>query len=320
MIDDKPRTEAPPAGQEAAPRFPPIAYPLLALAFGGVLVWSFSRILLAVTKDQAVLIAILMATNVLVGSALIAYGRRVRRRPASFPLVVASGLAVVGAGIAAFTFGDLAPGGPGEGEGRHPPITLTASGLRFLEPELRLPAGGEVTVQFRNDDQGVPHDFVLFDGPDAAAPELFDGPEVTGIASTEYSFTAPPPGSYFFHCSIHPTEMTGTATVAEGGGAPGGGPPGAVEVTARGTAFTPTEVSIPPGGEVIIRFVNEDANIPHNMSVFEGQDATGAPVFTGEVITGPAETEYMFVAPEPGSYFFRCDVHPVQMTGTITVG
>jgi plastocyanin len=339
MIEDKPRTDLPRPQEDRqpeGPRLPPIAYPLLGLVFGAVLVWSFSRILLAspdITIDLAlftihlegqyvaVAVATLTALNILVGSALIAYGRRVRRRPASFPLVVAGGLIVVAAGIVAFTFGDQPPGeGPG-GEPGAPPVALTASGIAFQQQQLTLPGGGEVIVEFQNQDEGVPHDFVLFDGADATARQLFDGPEIIGVSSTEYRFPAPPPGTYFFHCSIHPTQMTGTATVMEGGGpGPGPGPgPSALEVTARGTAFTPTELSVPPGPQVRIHFVNEDDAIPHNISIFEGEDDTGTQVLAGEIITGPAEIDYSFAA-EPGSYFFRCDIHPTQMTGTITVG
>jgi plastocyanin len=37
-------------------------------------------------------------------------------------------------------------------------------------------------------------------------------------------------------------------------------------------------------------------------------------------VTGPTTTTYTFTAPStPGSYFFRCDVHPTQMTGTFVV-
>jgi plastocyanin len=325
MIEDRPRTDLPPTEEEEGPRFPPIAYPLLGLLFAGILVWSLSRILLAVSKDQAVAVAIFMATNVLVASALVAYGRRVRRRPASFPLIVAAGVALVAAGIVAFTFGDRPPGelAEGGGGGGARPVPLTASGIKFLEPEITLPAGGPVAIDFRNQDTGVQHDFVLFDGSDATATELFDGPEITGVDSTVYTFPAPPPGSYFFHCSIHPTQMTGTALVREGpppGGGQGGGAPGPVEVTAKDIAFAPTDLSLPAHGEVTIRLVNEDASVPHNIAIFKGQDASGDLVFRGDVIDGPGETDYTFPAPPPGTYFFHCDIHPTQMTGTITVG
>src|SRR5205823_9897940 len=85
---------------------PPILYPLLAIVFGGILVWSFSRILLSVSKRDAAAIALLMALNILIGAALVAYGPRVRRRSAAFPLLVGAGIVVIAAGSLAFTFGD----------------------------------------------------------------------------------------------------------------------------------------------------------------------------------------------------------------------
>lgn len=37
-------------------------------------------------------------------------------------------------------------------------------------------------------------------------------------------------------------------------------------------------------------------------------------------MTGPATTTYTFTAPStPGTYFFRCDVHPTVMTGQFIV-
>src|SRR2546426_2751004 len=76
---------------EHRPALPPVAYPLLGLVFGGILVWSFSRVLLAVKKEWAPVIGLLMALNVLVGAAVVAYGSRGRRRPTAFPLLVAGG-------------------------------------------------------------------------------------------------------------------------------------------------------------------------------------------------------------------------------------
>jgi plastocyanin len=40
----------------------------------------------------------------------------------------------------------------------------------------------------------------------------------------------------------------------------------------------------------------------------------------GDVITGPKKITYTFDAPEkPGTYFFRCDIHPTTMTGQFIV-
>lgn len=311
------------------PRFPGFVYPLLGLAFGAVLVWSFSRILLAVDQTQAAAIALLMALNVLIGGALVAYGRRVRRRPVAFPLLVLAAVALVAMGtVSAIAFGDRAPEKEATGGGPPPQqtVTLVAKDVAFDQKQLTLTAGVPVAMTFDNQDSGVPHDFVLFDGPDASAPTIFDGPLVTGPATTTYRFRVSDPGSYFFHCRVHPIPaMSGTVIVGPApenpppGGGPSGGPPGPVAIAARNTAFSPTEVHVPGGGQITIRFDNQDANTPHNIAVFQGQDATAPRIFTGDLVTGPKAVDYTFASPAAGTYFFHCDVHPAQMTGTITV-
>ncbi len=40
----------------------------------------------------------------------------------------------------------------------------------------------------------------------------------------------------------------------------------------------------------------------------------------GEIFSGVAQMESTFTTPGPGTYFFRCDVHPVTMVGTVVVG
>jgi plastocyanin len=321
LVEERPQPEIEDETGEAPRRaMPPIAYPLLAVAFGGALVWSFSRVLLAVDKDQAVAIAILMALNILVGAALIAYGSRVRRRPAAMPFLVLAGLALIGVGLVAnFAYGDR---GPEKREANGPPpksetVSVTAQGTKFLETQLTLTAAANVTINFDNKDSGVQHNIAIFKGSDATGPLVFRGAIETGPTVARYTLRAPPPGTYFFHCDVHPTQMTGTITVKPPTGAP---PAGAPTVTAQNTAFNPTTVKLTPvAGKVTIHFDNKDAGIQHNIAVFKGTDATGELLFRGAFVTGPATKEYSFDAPPPGTYFFHCDVHPLQMTGTITV-
>jgi plastocyanin len=70
---------------------------------------------------------------------------------------------------------------------------------------------------------------------------------------------------------------------------------------------------------VLLTLVNEDP-VPHDFSLYLGEDATG-PIHIGEVFSGPgtAVTEEFTAPTEPGDYFFRCDVHPIDMTGTFVV-
>ena len=95
---------------------------------------------------------------------------------------------------------------------------------------------------------------------------------------------------------------------------PGGG---VVRIVAEGIAFDTAELALPAEGEAVIAFDNRDAGIPHNVSVYSEQG--GEAIFQGEIITGPATIEYRFPPPDPGSYYFQCDVHP-QMQGTASVG
>jgi plastocyanin len=104
-------------------------------------------------------------------------------------------------------------------------------------------------------------------------------------------------------------------TMGAGGG--GGQQPGAGPgITARGIVFNVTELKLPAGTETPLPFDNQDAGIPHNVSIYTEQG--GEPLFQGEIITGPAKVTYQVPALEPGSYYFQCDVHP-NMNGTVTV-
>jgi len=331
-VDERDPMEAPdvPAGgggvepdqPEGRGGVPPILYPVLALVFGGALVWAFSRILLAISdraitigglriegKAATAAIALLTALNVLIGAALVAYGSRVRRRPASFPLLLGAGVLVIAGGITAMTFG--APT-----EERVQTVNLVAQGITFQQKTLTFTAGSKVSMVFDNKDAGTQHNFVLFNGKNASAPQLFSGTVITGPSITHYSFTAPPPGTYFFHCQIHPTQMTGTATVSA---APAAGPPGALQLTGKSLKFSPTTLSAKAGAQVIIHFTNADPSVPHNVVVFRGKDATAPALFTGPAISGPASVDYGFTAPGPGTYFFHCQFHPTTMKGTLTV-
>ena len=58
---------------------------------------------------------------------------------------------------------------------------------------------------------------------------------------------------------------------------------------------------------------------PHNVAVYSEADGGGDEIVIGDIITGPDVTTQVVVpALEPGTYYFRCDVHP-EMEGTIVV-
>ncbi|MEN6341362.1 MAG: cupredoxin domain-containing protein [Methanospirillum sp.] len=78
-------------------------------------------------------------------------------------------------------------------------------------------------------------------------------------------------------------------------------------------------ITAPAGAQVTVTFNNMDSGVPHNFAVYTDSSAT-TPIFKGPIVTGPTTTTYTFTAPStPGTYFFRCDVHPTIMTGTFVV-
>jgi plastocyanin len=91
---------------------------------------------------------------------------------------------------------------------------------------------------------------------------------------------------------------------------------GAVAISASGIAFEQATVTAPAGKAFQITFDNKDAGTPHNVAIHK-DNASGAEVFKGEIITGPATTTYNVPALDAGTYAFVCSVHP-NMTGTLT--
>jgi plastocyanin len=110
------------------------------------------------------------------------------------------------------------------------------------------------------------------------------------------------------------------------------GTPAAAEPTAPGTVtieisavptikFDRDTITVTAGSEVTLKFTNDDTDVPHNWAAYTDSTATELiPGAITEICSGPCGEEITFTAPsEPGEYFFRCDVHPTTMTGTLVV-
>ena len=92
-------------------------------------------------------------------------------------------------------------------------INLTAKGLSFDKSSITVSAGAKVTVNFNNQDSGIPHNFSVYTNSSASST-VFVGQIITGPGTTTYQFTAPlTSGTYFFRCDVHPTSMTGSFIV-----------------------------------------------------------------------------------------------------------
>jgi plastocyanin len=113
------------------------------------------------------------------------------------------------------------------------------------------------------------------------------------------------------HTTATPAATTAIATIPSGSVT--------INLVASGIAFDQSRITVPAGSQVTINFDNRDAGIPHNFALYADVSAT-APLFKGEIITGPKMTTYYFTAPtRPGTYYFQCDVHPSLMNGQFIV-
>jgi plastocyanin len=215
------------------------------------------------------------------------------------------------------------PGGGGAG------AVVTAQGLQFDTDRIELPAGAPSTIHFENNDPGIQHNIAIFTDS-SLGTNLFRGEIVTGPAAVDYAIPPLDPGTYYFHCDVHPT-MSGTVvvkggggggppppTAAPGGGAGGGGTANPSTVVAQGLAFSTAEIALPPDAPSTIHFENKDAGVSHDIAIYT-DSSLGTNLFRGQIITGPASIDYSIPALKPGTYYFHCDVHPT-MHGSVTVG
>ncbi len=114
-------------------------------------------------------------------------------------------------------------------------------------------------------------------------------------------------------CAAGDTDDDGNGT---GNGATATVVDGVVEIRADDLLFDADVIEAPAGEPFTIRFTNGEA-VPHNISVYTEEG--GELIVLGTVI-GEGETDEVQVpALDAGEYFFVCDVHREEMTGTLVV-
>jgi len=86
------------------------------------------------------------------------------------------------------------------------------------------------------------------------------------------------------------------------------------------TKFEKTDITIDAGKTVTITVNNTDTGVRHNFALYktkEYADAVRDELAKTEICTAPCK-QTADVNLTAGKYFFHCDVHPSQMTGTLT--
>ena len=108
---------------------------------------------------------------------------------------------------------------------------------------------------------------------------------------------------------------TETAAAGEGGGEAAGA--GRNAISAANLQFDTNELSLPAGQPTTFTLQNEDTQ-PHNLSIYEDESAEKA-LFEGDVVDGGQTGQYDIPSIPAGEYFFRCDLHPDSMVGTVVL-
>jgi plastocyanin len=88
-----------------------------------------------------------------------------------------------------------------------------------------------------------------------------------------------------------------------------------VTITANALAFDTATVTLEAGSARTMRLVNLE-NVPHNVAIYINQLASQS-LFVGKLINR-GEIVYQLPPLEPGTYFFRCDLHP-EMKGSLVI-
>jgi plastocyanin len=112
-----------------------------------------------------------------------------------------------------------------------------------------------------------------------------------------------------------PTKSAAPSSEASAGasGEPGGsGNPNLVVISASGIQYDQQTVTAPANTPFQIKFENNAAGTPHNVSIHLG-GSTGAELFKGTVFNGVETRTYDVPALDAGQYAFVCTVHPTMI-------
>jgi len=188
----------------------PVAIPVVGLFTIFCLMFSISRVLLAVPEQASTVIAIAIAVVILGAATLVNFRPGLSKRSLLAVLAMA-GVLLAGGGVAAASFGQRTIEKP---EGMAPgPVKVAAQGLQFLNKEITVKADLPADIAFNNKDKNISHNVAVASDAEFTN-RIFTGDVVPGPVSIDYKFKAPAEGVYFFRCDIHPN-MQGKLTVTK---------------------------------------------------------------------------------------------------------
>jgi plastocyanin len=182
----------------------------LALAIFSVM-FFMSRVLLAVPEKAATTIALVVAVGILAAAAVVTLRPRVSSN-SLVGLLAVSGVLMAGGGIVGAAAGQRELP---HAEGPHAAtVDLVAKGNQFTKKTIELPAEHPPEIVFDNRDPNILHNVAVFSDPEFTRRE-FTGEVFAGPETKRYRFRQLPPGTHYFRCDMHPTNMIGEVHVEE---------------------------------------------------------------------------------------------------------
>lgn len=179
----------------------PVALPAAAFLLAATIAISMSRILLAVSKNGAVAIALVAALAILCACAWVAARPRINSS-AILTLVALAVISTAGAGITGVAAGEREFHHAGEDHGEA--IHVVAKGVKFDKAEIKVAAEEHVEIEFENEDVDVFHNIAVYESEAPDAEPIFNGEGFPGDDHRTYELETPEPGTYFFVCDFHP--------------------------------------------------------------------------------------------------------------------
>jgi hypothetical protein len=183
--------------------------------------------MLALINTDWVILAIALGIPAFV-LAVVVVGMRVKRMIGLVAVVCLVAAVGLGFGVAAaFRPPPSVSGGAsaGSGSGGGAPsstctpdgsaLAETAKGVAYLKTCLAAPSNTAFTIAFDNQDGFAAHSIHIFTADPSQGParSLFQGQIFPGPSTMTYHVNALSAGTYFFHCDVHPSTMTGTLIV-----------------------------------------------------------------------------------------------------------
>jgi cytochrome c oxidase subunit II len=203
------------------------------------------------------------------------------------------------------------------------PQDLTIKGTIAKPPEIYLPVGEP--IRFNAQARDVIHSFYV--------PEFLFKKDAFPDHANAWDLTITKPGVYRGQCAeycglahqamrftVHAVPVgeyrawVADAKKRAASGCPDDTSPG--QIAAENIAYDKPCLTAPAGEKFTLKFTNKEA-VPHNVAIFAGPDAKGEVVLQGAILNGAGTIDYQVPALERGRHFYRCDVHPSAMTGTL---